>query len=185
MMHLPRLPSPLGRSSSRPCINPSESARGPFTRQPQSLQDHQDSCHSSFWWRTSGAWAGGLYANTVMTSAAGFSRFKYYTQSLVAHNITAFARCLSMYTRIGRVCFISNVLIMMQKVGRDIFLTIFFILTHTFGLDLKFRMGKKKHCKRTQILLRFQSFRGSSWTVRQNIFKWVNSKVDSSSWICF
>lgn len=75
MMWLPLLLFPLGRSSSWSHINSPESTGGPFTRQPQSLQDHQDSCHPSVWRRASGAWAGGVHTNTVIE--AGEDAFMY------------------------------------------------------------------------------------------------------------
>lgn len=96
MTHVPHPLSPLGRSSSRPRINPPESARGPFTRQPQSLQDHKDSCHSSIWRRASGAWAGGVYE----TWEAGFMCLCF---NYPIHNITVLVRiliCFLMYPRI-------------------------------------------------------------------------------------
>ncbi len=197
MTHLPLLPSPLGRSSSRPCINPPESSRGHFTRQPQSLQDHQDSCHSSVRRRASGAWARGLCTNTVMSTEKQhlWAWVLIIALTPLAIHITGLVRiliCSLMYPRIpsmrkrmihlwwadssAKRCV--EGFLLKQKIS--------FIFTPTVGLKIKSRLKISVIvCKGKWILLRFESFRGASWTVRQNTFKWVNKDEDDRFWIGF
>lgn len=124
--------TPLGRSSPRPGLNPPESTGGTFTRQPQSLQDHQNSSHPSVWRRSSGAGAGGVYINSGMTPAGLISRQPF--------NQAILYRTQEYSQRVG--VWLIHEDDQGAKMRCEIFLellwTITFILNHTFG-------GKKKH----------------------------------------
>lgn len=86
--------TPLGRSSPWPCLNPPESTCGTLTRQPQSLQDHQNSCNPSVWRRASRTWAGGVYNNDWITIWAVLITVFTPNYFILYPRIFSMSRCL-------------------------------------------------------------------------------------------